>query len=86
MVTKFVSVASLAGTCLILRLRPPRIANAPFLAAVLYLLEMHHQPGEVHVIMEHRIPTLLLQISDDSCEEPAYLIIAFRYKGSSILG
>ncbi|MGK4272381.1 hypothetical protein, partial [Parabacteroides johnsonii] len=39
---KIVSMASMAGTCLILRPRPPNITNTSPLAAVLYLLDMHH--------------------------------------------
>ena len=83
---KIVSVASMVGTCLILRLRPPSIMNAPVLTIVLYLLDINHQPGEVHVIVERRKLTLLLQISVDSFEELSHLISLDRYKGSSIPG
>ena len=71
-------------TCLIMRLSPPSITDAPLLLAVLYLFDMHHQPGGVHVIVEHHRLTLVLQISGDSCEEPAHLIPDVKYKGSSI--
>ena len=74
---KVVPVAPIARTCLIMRLRPPCITNASLLPIVLYLLDMHHQPGEVHVIVEHRRPTIL-QISVDSCEEPSHLIPVVR--------
>ena len=62
------------------------ITNAPLLAVVLYLLDMHHQPGEVHVIMEYRMWTLIFQISIDSCEEPTHIVPTVRYKESSIPG
>ena len=44
-------------------LRPSSITSASLLLAFHYLQDMHHQPGEVHVIIEHIRPTLLLQIS-----------------------
>ena len=71
---KIVSVASMDGTFLILRLRPPSILNAPLIVVVLYLLDMHHQPGEGHVIMDYHRLTLLLRISIDSYKQPAHLI------------
>ena len=51
---KFVSMASMVGTGLTLSLSHPSTMNAPLFASLLYLLDMHHQPGEVHIIMEHR--------------------------------
>ena len=69
---------------LILSLRPPSITDTPVVSAVLYLMDMYHIHGEVHVIVEHRRPTLLLQISVDSYEEPTQLILVVIYKGSSI--
>ena len=35
-----------------MRLRPPSITSASLRLAFLYLLDMHHQPGEVNVIIE----------------------------------
>ena len=69
-----------------MRLMPPSITNVSLLPVVLYLLGMHHHPRELYVIVEHRIPTLLLQISIDFFDEPAHLIPVVRYKGSSIPG
>ena len=39
---KIISMASMAGTCLILRPRPPNITYTSPLSTVLYLLDMHH--------------------------------------------
>ena len=48
-----VSLASMAGNCLILRLRPPNITKTYVLWTVLDLLDMHHLQGKVDIIMEH---------------------------------
>ena len=82
--TKVILVSPIARTYLIFRLRPPSITDTSLFPAV--VLNMHYQSGEVHVIMDHLRLTLLLKISGDSCLEPAHLIYAFRYKGSSIRG
>ena len=37
------------------------LTDSPLHPAVIDLLDMHHQPGQVHAIMEHHSPTLLLQ-------------------------
>lgn len=52
---KTIHVTPIFRTILIMRLRTPSIANAPFILTVVYLLYMHQQPWEVHVIVElHR--------------------------------
>ena len=71
-------VASMTGTSLILRPRPPNIMNTSLSAAFLYLLDMLRQLGKVHVIRERSKSTLLLQISIGSCDEPSHLIPAIR--------
>lgn len=76
---KVVPFFSIYRTYLIRSLRPPRIMNDPRLPADLYLLDIHHQPREVHVLVEHRRPTVLFQISGDPYEEPAHLIPGVRH-------
>ena len=79
-------MASIDGTCLILRIHSPSIMKSPLFESILYLLDMNYQPREVHVIIEYRRPTILLQISVDFCDEPGHLIPVVRYKESSIPG
>ena len=83
---KYVFMASMAGTCLILRPRTPNITKYSLLMVVFYLLDMYHQSGKVHIIMEHRRSTLFLQVSIDSFKESAHLIPDVLNQGCKLPG
>lgn len=73
------------GTWVVRRVRPFDLKDTPVLPIVLNLLDMHHHLGQVHVFMEHRIPTLLFQFLVDSSKEPAHLFPTIRHKNVAYL-